>query len=1045
MKSERAVLSPRALVACAAFALALPVFPAGQQHDVGKLQAQGIEQEPVKVSTVAPPAARAGGKVTIVLTAPVREVKVHFGAESAKVLSVTGNVIYVMVPKKLDPGDTPPIIVNGVDEYGKFVEITHLGFMVPIPPPVTVATGTRVSFGGTGATGPTGASGRTSGFVGATGSTGPTGATGYVKPPALYITSIVPPSAEPGDLITVVFSRPVLANATVTLKFPSGPGESTLTPDRRGVNVKVPKDAPSGETYVLLNETPSDTWAVYRFTVKETRLFGLPKSRAIGAFVILMLALPLAITFYRYLRERRMVAAERKKNLQALRDFAPGKVVVAASAEADIPTVPRDLIDVCATRQCILFGGPGLAAQALLPTRYEAIVYLVNNAEIDDVLRAQLQGALQQGQVGFVTDVLTRRLDRETIIFALRDLYPDTDLSAAHLALQQIPWSSVLTTGWDGLLEKVFKRRNPVVITGETDVGQISADAFFVARLNGDLYEPESFILSSKEYRQTLTERPTYARFIGSQLSSRSLLFVGMSLAGIEEFFDAFRSRIRTAKSYAIHPYVPLWSEQQARFREMYGVELIGYPPDEHHTELPKFLRSLAQAVAPLLSEVRQAPDAKVRSVHLTNIGPFETLDINELQDGWNVFLGNNGTGKSTILRAIALALCGDDPEATLAATPLLRQNAQSGSIEVQIGDVTYRTSLFRDGDRVKVDSDQSPVRSGNWVALGFPPLRGVSTRDPSGPSPASSTAPGVADLLPLIRGSIDTRLDSLKQWLVNLDYYSTPGGNISKTDAQRYQRSYAAFYRLLPRFTPGQSVKPGHIDRRTFKVFVKTEDVEEVPIDSLSQGMSSIFGWVGTLLQRMYEIHSDDNGLDDDVIRHPALLLLDEIDAHLHPEWQQKLSGIVTKHLPNVQVIATTHSPLLVAGMKRTELYIARRDPATPAHIDVFRSPVEPEGLRADQILTTPLFGLQSSRSPKVNEKIKRYSALLAKREPSEEQEFLALKAELSSTLLWGETELERKQELEAAKESEKKVVAVATAISEASDEMKKRLLDEL
>jgi hypothetical protein len=960
------------------------------------------------IDKVYPDTERIGGKVTIVTSVAVENATVYFGGRKADVESAAGKVLYVIVPEGLTPGETPPITVRTA-----LGPITYLGFTVAKPVLSTAA------------------------------------------PPPLSIEKITPANVASGEEVWVSLSRPPDTQAGVSLYL--GELKIASVPHGQRLVARIPDDAPAGVASLAVVEgsvaTPPSA-----FTIVPRTTLGIPQSWLLPGVGILLTVLILGVFGYRAWQTRRRYA-RLTRQYDVIRSGYESRlsdpVDEAADAFVETAELPVELAEICASGNCLLFAGPGLAAQARLPTRYETLSYLIRNADLDDTVRQQLLDASERDQLGFVSEVLGSTIPRETLIAELQNLFAgdDTELSEAHELLRKIPFAAALTTGWDGLIEKTFEDRRPIVLTGETDVEQAHRDdRFFIARLSGDLYVPESFVFSVDEYRRTLYERPTYAKFVASQAIGRPILFVGTSLAGIEDFFDAFRFPVRpnVTKSYAIVPIGALWEAQQVRFRAKYGVELIGYRVTPGHREVVRLLTTLAKLTGELTAPAGsdqgegQFAQATLRRIELTNIGAFEHLVLDDIQGGWNVLLGNNGAGKSTILKAIALGMCGDDPEAALCANRLLRSGARSGRIELLVGDVTYQTDLYREGDRVTLRCAQlTPLQKGKSVVLGFPPLRGLSTRDPGGPSSFGGQQPRVADLLPLIRGAADTRLDSLKEWLVNLWVGSRLIGEVPKNEAQRYQRTMDSFYHLLRQFTPGQSIGAGRIERGAlWQVFVQTED-GEIPIDAVSQGMSSIFGWVGALLQRMYEIYGD----REKPTEQPALVLVDEIDAHLHPEWQQKLVAIVKENLPNVQIFATTHSPLLVAGMKQNELYIARRGRRDASRVRVFRSPIDPEGLRADQVLTSPLFGLQSSRSPKVNEKIDRYVSLLGTkvREDDEEAEFVALRNELSTLLLYGETEIERTAEIREAAESEKKLVELSAAVAAASPELKSKLRDHL
>jgi hypothetical protein len=179
---------------------------------------------------------------------------------------------------------------------------------------------------------------------------------------------------------------------------------------------------------------------------------------------------------------------------------------------------------------------------------------------------------------------------------------------------------------------------------------------------------------------------------------------------------------------------------------------------------------------------------------------------------------------------------------------------------------------------------------------------------------------------------------------------------------------------------------------------------------------MSSIIAWVGNLLQRMYDIypHSEDPATE------PAVVLIDELDAHLHPAWQRLIPSLTRQHFPNVQFLATSHSPLIAGSLRPGELYVARRVAATQADgVDrlvatIRQQDLDPKGLRADQILTSPLFGMMTSRSTDFDEDVARYDKLLTadSRSPSDEREMLRLRVEIADSYRDGETAEEREQQ---------------------------------
>ena len=193
----------------------------------------------------------------------------------------------------------------------------------------------------------------------------------------------------------------------------------------------------------------------------------------------------------------------------------------------------------------------------------------------------------------------------------------------------------------------------------------------------------------------------------------------------------------------------------------------------------------------------------------------------------------------------------------------------------------------------------------------------------------------------------------------------------------------------------------------------VETEGGEIIiPLQRLSQGISSLLTWVGTLLERLYEVYGESQHPESE----KALVLLDEVDAHLHPKWQYQLIPLLRDVFPNLQVLATTHSPLIVANLQPPDglCYHLLRDggrggvTAEPVLLESLR------GMRADQILTGPAFDLDSTRDRGTLALLEEYSELLAIEELTESQR--GRLAQLSSHL---ERDVPSHQETEEARQA--------------------------
>ncbi|MDB5306404.1 MAG: hypothetical protein JWO38_606 [Gemmataceae bacterium] len=145
------------------------------------------------------------------------------------------------------------------------------------------------------------------------------------------------------------------------------------------------------------------------------------------------------------------------------------------------------------------------------------------------------------------------------------------------------------------------------------------------------------------------------------------------------------------------------------------------------------------------------------------------------------------------------------------------------------------------------------------------------------------------------------------------------------------------------------------------------------VPLHRLGYGFQTLIAWVLDFVSRMVERYPD----SPDPLAEPAIVIVDEIDLHLHPAWQRKLIGFLSERFPNTQFIATAHSPLVVQAAEGANIAVLKR---VGDHVEIINDVDEIRGWRVDQILTSDLFGLKSARSSEVEKLFERKQELVAK-----------------------------------------------------------------
>lgn len=692
-----------------------------------------------------------------------------------------------------------------------------------------------------------------------------------------------------------------------------------------------------------------------------------------------------------------------------------------------LPDPPDDLIASCAAGELVLYAGSGLSAQSGLLTWRPFVSDLLEWANragfISTDFAESLREAIAHGDTDFVADSIVSAVGgnsgplhaylEQTF---LKSPYLDTgdSLSPSHYLLRAIPFSAALTTNFDDLLERTFGLPGISIYTPYDTERLRSAllnQRFFLLKLYGTLTRPDTLQVAPAQYSASISENLLFSQFMESLFFSRTLLFIGASLDGIEAYLTGlkFRGANPFRQHYAlVNVTGNAWQAKAEVIQRRFSIQVLPYTASEHFPEVGEFLKRFSDSLKALPSLVNDASSSpyeklsrvKLLRVQLENIGPFRSQSF-DFSGQWNVLLGDNGVGKSTVLKAIAVGISGDAAKGY--AEHLIKGGRPSGTITLEIesevnkqrATKTYVTKILRSDTGVEIQSlPTRALHAEDWVVIGFPPLRYMSwSREVESPSVRDVPVP--ADLLPLITSEPDPRPNQIKNWLFKLDHQIQREINEGLTETTN-TRMRDAFYRIIAELTPGLKIQPGKINLEEQEVTVVTDD-GEVPLESISQGTISLIGWVGVVLRRLFEIYGEEAA----PLNQSALVLIDEIDAHMHPEWQRLLAPQVRKLFPNLQVISTTHSPLIVPSLLPNEIIRLQRDSET-RDVRILVTDYNVQDYRTDQILTSPLFGLESSLAPVLQEQVSRYTELTAREEltPEEQLELERLAYEIGIKL---------------------------------------------
>lgn len=345
-----------------------------------------------------------------------------------------------------------------------------------------------------------------------------------------------------------------------------------------------------------------------------------------------------------------------------------------------------------------------------------------------------------------------------------------------------------------------------------------------------------------------------------------------------------------------------------------------------------------------------------VKTVSIKKIRGFHNLRLDFAPRdgsyaGLAVITGANGSGKTTVLRAIAASLVGPRVIGWLQASfkYWISAGHNRGTIQTEIvttpkADRFSSPSAHRDefwvtlqlagtaGEEpslsdgaVKLHSTKYDYRySGPWGAeatgwfcAGYGAFRRLSRGESSAPE---SPSPPPARLQPMISlFSSGTTLNECEGWLKDLDYR---GRSSQKSiSSKELLDSTVRFLNegLLP---DGLQIKRIDPDG----AWLMRHRGKELPLAEMSDGERTSLALVIDILRHMHATYGEQdlfgifNGRT--VVTKPGVVLIDELDAHVHPEWQLEIGPWLKKAFPKVQFIVTTHSPLICQAADKDSLY---------------------------------------------------------------------------------------------------------------------------
>lgn len=404
-----------------------------------------------------------------------------------------------------------------------------------------------------------------------------------------------------------------------------------------------------------------------------------------------------------------------------------------------------------------------------------------------------------------------------------------------------------------------------------------------------------------------------------------------------------------------------------------------------------------------------------IKRIVLKNIRGFAHLDFDltrpgDRYAGWTVFTGDNGSGKTALLKAIAVGLMGRDTARSVQPSFLgwMRSGAEDA------GSSIYLEVVRNEADDALVESGKSPGAAfpamlaisnggkepslhavvpprkpknystpdrtiwasdaGGWFSCGYGPFRRMF-----GESPAAArqmAAPLTARFVTMFQEAAS--LIEADSWLRSLKHKE-----LENKQSEREQ--LALILEILRDDLMPNQITVDRVD--SDGLWLKDRNGVQLSWADMSDGYRSAAAVLADIIRHLIGTYgfaglSEKNADGKTIIQRSGVVLIDEIDAHLHPAWQREIGFWLVRHFPNIQFLVTSHSPLICQAAGEKGLFVLPQ-PASeevPHQLDdeEYRKII---ASRPDTILLTSAFGLQNTRSPVAVEKRARLAKLEAKK----------------------------------------------------------------
>jgi len=284
-----------------------------------------------------------------------------------------------------------------------------------------------------------------------------------------------------------------------------------------------------------------------------------------------------------------------------------------------------------------------------------------------------------------------------------------------------------------------------------------------------------------------------------------------------------------------------------------------------------------------------------IESVKIDNVKCFEDVELNFNPYGkTSLIIGTNARGKSTILQLIALGLCG------IKKVPfpynwkkVVKTGKNKGIFEIVLKINSNSKKYFlkfeiNENDEINLTHNSFGMETLGFILSGYGASRHIRLEEPAPYKEIESIA------------TLFGENGYLKHIKISENY---------KYISENFDLIQALINAILDKADNVHKIRLEHYDTSSLYFKTPSNSDELIPVEALSEGFKSTLVWLLDMIIRI--VKKGGNIANADKI--PGIILIDEVDLHLHPSWQRTILPSLEQTFPNIQFIVTTHSPFVV------------------------------------------------------------------------------------------------------------------------------------